>query len=95
MANTKKRYKIKIKKSNQHIYAFLYDNLEAKVITSYSTLKLKRANKETSFKVGEEIGKKAKDLKLQDNIYFDRGNSMYHGKVKALADGARSTGANF
>lgn len=47
-----------------------------------------------AFEVGKQIAKKAKELKI-DEVVFDRGGYLYHGRVKSLADGARTGGLKF
>ena len=82
--------------SNSHIYAQLINDLESKTVASTSTLKLKlkASNIESAKKVGAEIANIAKKHKISE-IVFDRGGSLYHGKVKSLADSARENGLKF
>jgi len=89
--------RLSINRSNQHLWAQIIDDKHGKTLTSYSTKLLKetKATKtEKAFKVGEEIGKLALKLKIK-NIRFDRGLYLYHGRVKAVADGARQAGLKF
>ena len=88
-------------RSGRHIYAQLIDDLNGKTLASVSTLSknlkgtFKRtSDKEAAKKVGEAIAKAALDKKIR-NVCFDRGGYLYHGRVKALADGARSAGLKF
>ena len=53
-----------------------------------------KSNKEVAAKVGEDIGKKLLEKKI-NTVYFDRNGFLYTGKIKALADGARKTGIKF
>jgi len=82
--------------SNSHIYAQLINDLESKTVASTSTLKLKlkASNIDSAKKVGAEIANIAKKNKISE-IVFDRGGSLYHGKVKSLADSARENGLKF
>ncbi|VAV83507.1 LSU ribosomal protein L18p (L5e) [hydrothermal vent metagenome] len=98
---TPERLRLNVFRSNKHIYAQLIEDLEGKVVASSSTMaqalkgaasKLNKTDAAT--KVGEELGKIAKE-KGVDKIVFDRGGYLYHGRVKALADGVRSVGINF
>lgn len=84
-------------RSNQHIWAQIIDDKHGKTIVGASTKSLKdiKGNKsEKATLVGQEIAKLALDKKII-NVRFDRGLYRYHGRVKALADGARSGGLKF
>jgi large subunit ribosomal protein L18 len=81
--------------SNQHIYAQVIDDKNGTTLASASTLSeefngvTKKSNKDSAAKVGELIALKAQKIGLSE-VVFDRGNKLYHGKVKALADAARA-----
>nr|YP_009326660.1 50S ribosomal protein L18 [Membranoptera platyphylla]AMJ16917.1 50S ribosomal protein L18 [Membranoptera platyphylla] len=84
-------------KSNKHIYAQVIDDENNKILTSISTIS-KAINKLANCKVAQEIGKNiAQQLKKQNinKIVFDRGNNVYHGQVKALAEATRQEGIEF
>jgi large subunit ribosomal protein L18 len=84
-------------RSNQHIWTQIIDDKHGKtlVATSTKTLKdVKGTKSEKAALVGQEIAKLALTKKII-NIRFDRGLYRYHGRVKALADGARSGGLKF
>jgi large subunit ribosomal protein L18 len=85
-------------RSNQHIYAGLADDTQNKVLLSFSDRKLPGKSKnptlEISKKVGEELAKTAVKAGYK-KVVFDRGGYLYHGKIKALAEGARSGGLKF
>jgi large subunit ribosomal protein L18 len=91
-----RKYRLKIKKSLAHVYAVIIENETNKIITESSTLTLKftQANVENCTKLGEEIGKKCNELKIK-SIAFDRNRNIFHGRVKAVAEGARSVGLEF
>ena len=93
---TKEMPRLNIFRSGKHIYAQLIDDSSQVTIQSYSSLKLKE--KSSSIKkakqVGEAIGKGALDKKIK-TVVFDRGGFIYHGRIKALAEGARSAGLKF
>lgn len=85
-------------RSNRHIYAQVVDDSASKTLASASTLdpELKDAckkpwNKEAAKSVGELVAKRAMDkgVKL---VVFDRGGYIYHGRVAAVAEGAREAG---
>jgi large subunit ribosomal protein L18 len=78
-------------RSEKHIYAQLIDDEKAKTIVASSDLEFKK-NRGTKIEKAKEVGKliakKAKDLKIE-RVVFDRGGYKYHGRVKAVAEGAR------
>lgn len=88
--------RLSIYRSNSNIYAQLIDDVNWKTLLWVNDLKLDKSLTKTqkSQKVWEEIAKKAKELNIT-NVVFDRGWFSYHGRVKALADSARSNGLNF
>jgi large subunit ribosomal protein L18 len=93
--------RLSIFRSNQHIYAQVIDDNLGKTIVSSSTLdknvKLTIESGSTcdaSIIVGKDIAKKSLAQKI-DNVVFDRGGRLYHGRVKALANAAREEGLNF
>lgn len=95
------RPRLYIFKSNKHIYAHIIDDYHNKVLTSSSTLSKDIKNQTKQFAnckiamiVGQNIAIKLKKLGIE-KIVFDRGDNIYHGQVKALADSARKEGINF
>jgi large subunit ribosomal protein L18 len=94
------RPRLSVFRSGKHMYAQIIDDLEGRTIAHASTLdkdigKLKNSGtKEAAKKVGELIAKRAKSAKI-DQVVFDRGGYLYHGRVQALADGAREGGLKF
>lgn len=92
---TSSRPRLSVYRSNSNIYAQLIDDVSWKTLASASDLKLSKGTKtETAAKVGEEIATKAKSLNITE-VVFDRGWFAYHGRVKSLADAARSFGLKF
>ena len=88
------RPRLAVFRSNRHIYAQLIDDLAARTMASASDRELPSAsaNKtETAKKVGELLAGRAKDAGITTAV-FDRGGRLYHGRVAALADGAREGG---
>lgn len=88
-------------KSNKHIYAQIIDPKKNQILTSSSTLTQAVNNNskyykncETARAVGENIANKLKKLGINE-IIFDRGQNIYHGQVKALADATRNQGIIF
>lgn len=94
------RARLSVFRSNSHIYAQLISDAEGKTLASASSMDkdlrstLKGVSIEAAQKVGEELAKRAKKAGVTD-VYFDRGGYRYQGRVKALADGARSGGLKF
>lgn len=101
LSGTAERPRLCVFRSNNHIYAQLVDDVAQHTLVSASTVDpdLKASLSTTgtcdaSTKVGELIAKRAMDKGLKQ-VVFDRGGNLYHGRVKALADGARSAGLEF
>ena len=85
-------------RSNQHIYAQLIDDDKAKILffASDKDVKAKKGEKKSdvSKDVGKLIAKKAIEAKIE-KVVFDRGGLIFHGRIKALAQGAREGGLKF
>jgi large subunit ribosomal protein L18 len=101
VTGTAERPRLNVFRSSKHIYAQLVDDVAGKTILSASTLdeELKGsvdngANVDAAKKVGQLIAKRAKE-QGHESIVFDRGGYLYHGRIKALADGAREEGLQF
>ena len=98
MHGTKDRPRLFVFRSNQHIYVQLIDDDKAKILLSASdkNIKPKKGEKKSdvSKQVGSLIAKKAVENKIS-KIVFDRGGIVFHGRVKAVADGAREGGLIF
>ncbi len=101
VTGTAERPRLCVYKSLKNMYAQLVDDTTGKVITGVSTLtadvkgEIKYGgNAASAKKIGEAIAKKALDLGIKE-ILFDRNGFKYHGRVKALAEGAREAGLNF
>lgn len=92
---TSSKPRLSVYRSNSNIYAQLIDDISWKTLCSSSDLKIENWNKtDKATKVGEELATKAKSLNITE-IVFDRGWFAYHGRVKALADAARSIWLKF
>jgi len=89
----KEKPRLCVFRSAKHIYAQIIDDEKGKTMVSASDLELKKVEDKAK-EVGKLIAKKAKDLKIE-KVIFDRGGYNYHGKVKALAEGAREGGLKF
>ena len=90
--------RLSVFKSDKEIYAQLVDDKEGKTLVSASSrdkaVDAKGTKTEISTAVGKAIAEKAKAAGIE-NIVFDRNGFVYHGRVKALADGAREAGLKF
>lgn len=90
--------RLSVFKSNKEIYAQLVDDKEGKTLASASSrdkgVDAKGTKTEVSTAVGKAIAEKAKAAGIE-SIVFDRNGFVYHGRVKALADGAREAGLKF
>ncbi len=97
LAGTAERPRLNVYRSLNHIYAQVIDDEKGETLVSASTLQLKVKNG-GNVAAAKEIGKAvagkavAKGIK---RVVFDRGGYLYHGRVKALADGAREAGLEF
>ncbi len=98
---TPERPRLSVYRSLNHVYAQLIDDSQGKTIVAASTLDKEfgsqqghKGNVSTAKKVGELIAARALQKGLK-KVVFDRGGYMYHGRVKALADGAREAGLEF
>jgi large subunit ribosomal protein L18 len=82
-------------KSLNFNYLQLVDDEKGATLAASSDLKSKKGNKLESAKaVGLELAKKAKELKIEE-VVFDRNGYKYHGRIKAMAEGAREGGLKF
>ncbi|MDQ0360048.1 50S ribosomal protein L18 [Breznakia pachnodae] len=89
--------RLNVFRSNAHIHAQIIDDVNGKTLVSASSLSMKiekGGNVEAATKVGQEIANLAKKAKIE-NVVFDRGGYIYHGRVKALAEAAREAGLKF
>lgn len=94
---TSKQPRLCVFRSAKHIYAQLIDDDKKKTILAVSDQKLKKAKKtktELAREIGKLVAEKALEKKIE-KVTFDRGPYKYHGRVKALAEGAREGGLNF
>ena len=98
---TPERPRLNIYRSNNHIYAQVIDDIDGHTLVSASSLdkELKEKlpssqNKEAAKLVGELVGKRALDKGINE-VVFDRGGHIYHGRIRELAEGAREAGLKF
>ena len=92
--------RLSVFRSNMHIYAQLVDDLHGTTLAAASTLGLAKAggtahcNKAGAALVGKEIARLAKEKNIV-RVAFDRNGYLYHGRIRAVADGAREAGLEF
>ncbi|MGL5244472.1 MAG: 50S ribosomal protein L18 [Sarcina sp.] len=95
---TTQRPRLSVYRSEKNIYAQIIDDVNAVTIAAASSLdkaiEVKGSNKEAAKLVGEFVAKKAIEKGITE-VVFDRGGYIYHGRVEALASGAREAGLKF
>lgn len=96
ISGTAERPRLSVFRSNQAIYAQVIDDTKGHTVVSASSQELgkKGSSIEVAKEVGKKVAEKAQEKGVQ-TIVFDRNGYLYHGKVKALADGAREAGLKF
>ncbi len=98
VAGTPECPRLSVFRSSKHIYAQIIDDVNGVTLAAASSLDKGfdgyGGNTEAAKKVGEAIAKAALDKKIE-NVVFDRGGYLYHGRVKELAEGAREGGLKF
>ena len=98
---TAERPRLNVRRTNAHIYAQIVNDAEHRTLCSASTIdpafratgKI-GSNKEAAEMVGKLVAERALEKGITE-VTFDRGGHLYHGRVKALADGARAAGLKF
>lgn len=98
---TPDRPRLSVFRSAAHIYAQIIDDQKGHTLVTASTLDtefkeagIKGGNKAAAAAIGKLIGKRALEKGIA-KVVFDRNGFLYHGRVKALSDGAREAGLNF
>lgn len=101
ITGTALRPRLRVHRTNAQIYAQVINDVDGVTLCSASTLDQEfrstgklGSNKEAATFVGELVGKRALEKGITE-VTFDRGGRIYHGRVQALADGARSAGLKF
>ena len=101
ISGTAERPRLCITRSNANLYAQIIDDTQGITLCGASTLgpEFKATGKggatvEGASALGEIIGKKAQEKGVTE-VVFDRGGNLYHGRIKAVADGAREAGLKF
>ena len=98
ISGTADRPRLSVFRSENHIYAQIIDDVAGSTLCSASTVEKgfegNGSNCEAAKKVGGTVAKRALEKGIE-NVVFDRGGNIYHGRVKALAEGAREGGLKF
>ena len=95
---TPERPRLVVFRSSKHIYAQIIDDLAGATLASASTLSLEGENIRLTVENAKLVGKKVAEEAIKKSItsvIFDRNGFVYHGRIKAVADGAREGGLNF
>lgn len=93
---TDERPRLVVYRSSSHMYAQIINDVTGHTLVASSSLKgdFKETGVELAKAIGIEVAKAALSKNIK-NVVFDRNGFIYHGRVKALADGAREGGLNF
>lgn len=95
VSGTAARPRLSVFRSNKAIYAQAINDLEGKTLVAASSKGITEGSKsEIATKVGELVAKKCLEAGITE-VVFDRNGYLFHGRVKALADGARNGGLKF
>jgi large subunit ribosomal protein L18 len=98
VAGTAERPRLAVFRSNKGIFAQLVDDESGRTIAGASWLGVKKSFKGTKTEQAAEVGKALAEVAKKagiESVVFDRGGYLYHGRVKALAEGAREGGLKF
>lgn len=93
---TAERPRLCVYRSGKHMYAQIVDDVKGHTLMSASSIAIEsdKSGKDLAFFIGQEVAKLALAKSIK-SVVFDRNGFIYHGRVKALADGARDAGLSF
>ena len=98
ISGTAERPRLSVFRSENHIYAQIIDDVAGNTLVSASTVEKSfvglGSNVEAAKKIGATVAERALKKGIEE-VVFDRGGYIYHGRVQALADGAREAGLKF
>ena len=98
ISGTPERPRLNVFRSNANIYAQIIDDVNGVTLVSANTLEKEfegaTGTCEAAKKVGAVLAERAKEKGIEE-VVFDRGGYVYHGRIAALADGAREAGLKF
>ncbi|MBD0400184.1 50S ribosomal protein L18 [Flammeovirga sp. EKP202] len=98
ISGTPERPRLSVYKSNTAIYVQLIDDLNGRTVVATSSREINADSKSANIALASEVGKKVAEKATAagiSTVVFDRNGYLYHGKVKALAEGAREGGLKF
>jgi len=95
-AGTSERPRLSVFRSNRNLFVQIVDDSSGRTLVSAHTAQLagKLAKGDASLELGKELAKRALEKGIK-SVVFDRGGNLYHGRIKAVADGARAGGLEF
>lgn len=101
VSGTVERPRLRVTRTNTHVYAQLIDDRSGRTLVSASSIDSELrsliksgSNMDAARAVGEALGRRALEASIEE-VVFDRGGRLYHGRIQALADGARNAGLKF
>jgi large subunit ribosomal protein L18 len=97
ISGTPERPRMSVFRSARHVFVQVVDDNTGKTLVSVGTFakgKAERANKDVCAEVGKTVAAKCKEKNIT-KVVFDKNGYTYHGRIKALADGAREAGLDF
>lgn len=99
VSGTGVRPRLSVFRSNRHIYAQVVDDVNGRTLASASSMEKAlgldgKKKAEQAQEVGKAVAARAREAGVE-TVVFDRGGNLYHGRVKALAEGAREAGLQF
>lgn len=98
ISGTDVRPRLSVYRSNKEIYAQIINDLDGKTLVSASSREANIPRDQNKVEQSKAVGKRLAEKALAENIQsvvFDRGGYLYHGRIKALGDGAREGGLKF
>jgi len=98
VSGTATKPRLSVYRSNKEIYAQLIDDVSGVTLAAASSREKGVDTKGTNIEVAAAVGKLIAEKSLKagiENVTFDRGGYLYHGRIKSLADGAREAGLKF
>ena len=99
ISGTPERPRLRVTRTNAHIYARIIDDIAGKTLVAAASNEAQFAgelgsNKAAAEKIGKLVAERAVAAGITE-VVFDRGGRVYHGRVQALAEGARAAGLKF